>query len=246
MPDEDLIPAEGPVASPSAEEPADAPAPAPVPDVALGGDLVESTRALLRELDLLGDAEESPAVASVQADPSNASIFWAVASGALVALAWALVAIWWSGEETANQVAAVGGAAIITAAALLSVGYLMAADVRGRTAAAVAAIQARESIALAMIEASAAAEAEREAARAAAAATPGSGLATAPSELVALPKKVKVRYLTRPKGDRKGWTAIAIERRGGGDEGEAEGEIRYLLVRRNEKAMADAKEVSFD
>ncbi|MCB0866364.1 MAG: hypothetical protein KDB58_11680 [Solirubrobacterales bacterium] len=195
--------------------------------------VAESARALLRELDLLGGAEEGPAGGAVEAAVSKAAMFWAAASGALVALAWAILAIWWSGEETANQVAAIGGAAIVTAAALLSISYMTAADVRSRAAVAVAAIQAREHIAIAMIESAAAAERASEALRA--------SQASPPSELVALPKKVKVKYMTRPKGDKKGWTAIAIERRGGRDEGE----LRYLLVRGDEKAMADAKEVSF-
>ena len=194
-----------------------------------GDELVEAARALLRELNLLGTDEGSQEVAPVEAGATKAAMFWAAASGALVAVAWACVAIWWSGEETANQVAAIGGAALVTAAALLSISYLMAADVRGRAEAAVATIQAREHIAVAMIEAAAAAKVAEAAAAAA---------ASPPSELVALPKKVRVKYLTRPKGEKKGWTAIAIERRG-------EDELRYLLVRGNEKAMADAKVVSF-
>lgn len=206
-----------------------------------GDDLVEATRALLRELKLLGadgageTDEGASGVAPIEAGATKAAMFWAAASGALVAVAWACVAIWWSGEETANQVAAIGGAAIVTAAALLSISYLMAADVRSRAEAAVATIQAREHIAVAMIEAAAAA---KVAAAEGAAAAEAAEVASRPSELVALPKKVRVKYLTRPKGEKKGWTAIAIERRG-------EDELRYLLVRGNEKAMADAKEVSF-
>ncbi len=160
-------------------------------------------------------------------------MFWAAASGALVALAWAILAIWWSGEETANQVAAIGVRRSLRRRRCSPSATWTAADVRSRAAVAVAAIQAREHIAIAMIESAAAAERASEALRA--------SQASPPSELVALPKKVKVKYMTRPKGDKKGWTAIAIERRGGRDEGE----LRYLLVRGDEKAMADAKEVSF-
>ena len=43
----------------------------------------------------------------------------------------------------------------------------------------------------------------------------------------------------RRKGDKKGWKAIAIERRG-------KDELRYLLVRGREKELVEADEVSFD
>ena len=255
-------------------------------------DLVTSTRKLLAELNLVGTGEIGAAgVSPIEADATNAAKFSAVAGGVLVAVAWAGLAIWWSGEETANQVAGIGAAALITAATVVGLAYLMITDIRSRTAAAVASTHARESIALAMIEASVAARqveadaavekaaAEAEATKAAAdaaakqadaeAEVARAAIATAASraeaqveaarvttdveaareaaaaerqpvgELVALPKKVEVRNLSRRKGDKKGWKAIAIERRG-------KDELRYLLVRGREKELVEADEVSFD
>ena len=178
-----------------------------------GDDLIEPTRTLLRELNILPTDEEladakggkavlfgpPQSVALIEAGITSATKYWAAGGAALVAIAWGSVKAWWAGEELSNQVAAIAGASIVTAALVIAIAYLLASDVRGRAAAAVATIQARERIALAMIDAAVEV-------RKAEAAPP-------PTELVALPKKIRAKYLTRPKGEKKGWTAIAIERK---------------------------------
>ena len=65
---------------------------------------------------------------------------------------WASVGTWFKGQEGNVKVATLIGAAIVTAAAVLAIGYLIASDVRGRAAASVTTIEARSRVAQTMIE----------------------------------------------------------------------------------------------
>ncbi len=175
-----------------------------------GDDVLAPARILLQELNLLGSDTETEAagsapavftgppqsVALIEAGATAASKWWATGLGASVVTAWGAVRTWWSGEQPANQRVALWVAAIVTAAALLGIAYLLASDVRGRAAAAVATIDARATIAVTMTRS---AEAVYEP-------TP----TAATEQLVPLPAPLEVSHTRKPQAEESGWRAVAL------------------------------------
>lgn len=202
-------------------------------------DVRQPVRALLEDLNLLGSTDEENAadgfqavfagppqsVALIEAGATAASKWWAAGLGASVIATWGSVATWWGGQDAAIKVAVVGGAAIVTAALAIAIGYLIASDVRGRAAAAVSLIEARANLATTMINA-----AERVYK------PPPAGSLV---ELVPLPGQLRARNLGRPADDEKGWLAVAMER-------QPDGEIHYILVKGSSEEKVAASGLSFE
>lgn len=203
-----------------------------------GTDVCRPVRTLLEDLNLLGTAQDldkakgsgsllsSPpqSVALIEAGATAASKWWASGLGALVIPTWGAVLAWWGGQDTTIKAVVVGGAALVTAALVLSIGYLIASDVRGRAAAAVSIIEARARLATTMIQA---AESVYEPTAAASVV-----------EVVPLPSQVKAKNFARPADDEDGWLVVAMERH-------ADGSLRYILVKGSSEATVPASQLEF-
>lgn len=125
--------------------------------VADATDLRQPVRLQLEDLNLLGNAADTAkadgigaafagppqSVAVIEAGATAAAKWWAAGFGASVIATWGTLVKWWGGQESNIKVAALVGAALVTAALVLSIGYLLASDVRGRAAASVATVDAR-------------------------------------------------------------------------------------------------------
>lgn len=207
-----------------------------------GADLVGPTQQLLHGLGLLGTAKDNDeadgfatvlqgppqSVALIEAGATAASKWWATGLGATVLAAWSTVARWWSGEPEANQRVALWAAAIVTAAAVLGIAYLLASDVRGRSTAAAATIRARTQVAIAVIQASGSAYAPASAPAAA---------AVSSEQLVALAQPLPVNYVTQPADNETGWRAVALLSNGNDV-------TRYLVMNGGQQAWVDKGEIA--
>lgn len=212
----------------------------PAKAVSTGTDLREPTQALLRAVSLLGsdtdmDKAGNPlaaltgppqSVALIEAGATAASKWWATGLGATVAATWAAVVKWWGTQEPDLKRAVVFSAAVVSAALVLAIGYLIASDVRGRAAAAVATINARASIAEAMVAASQKVYDPTSAA--------GGDV-----QIAGLPTAIKVRYVAKQGADEHGWLAVAVERAGSGT-------LQYVLVKGREQVRATADTIDFE
>jgi hypothetical protein len=129
-------------------------------------DVGEPVRGLLRNLRLLGAHEKDgdgflstftgppQSVALIEAGATAVSKWWAAGLGAVVIAIWANVIGWWNAQASIDvKVVVIAGAAFVTGTIVLAIGHLLASDVRGRAAAAVANINARARVAEAMLEA---------------------------------------------------------------------------------------------
>ncbi|MFC5262128.1 hypothetical protein ACFPJ1_08400 [Kribbella qitaiheensis] len=202
---------------------------------ATGQDILDPTAALLRGVNLLGTAEDNkqadsfgatfkgpPAsVALIEAGATAASKWWATGLAAGVAVAWGRVAVWWDGQQPDTQRAVLLAAGIVTAAAVLGIAYLLGSDVRGRSIAAVATIEARARIAEAMIQ-----TAQVSAAAPTATATPS-------TQLVTLPEAFSVRHTALAGADEIGWRAVAVLTDG-------KDIIKYLVIKGAAHEWVDA------
>jgi hypothetical protein len=201
-----------------------------------GNDVRVPVRVLLEDLNLLGkQAEDDKAgafaatftgppqsVALIEAGATAASKWWATGLGAVVAAAWASVVGWWPNQETSIQIAVLGGVSIITAAVAVSIGYLIASDVRGRAAAAVAVIEARAGLATTMLHAAETVY-EPEA-------------STSAAVLVPLPNNMRVKKLRGE--DDEDWLAVAMER-------QPDGEIKYVIVKGSSQETVSVSDLKF-
>jgi hypothetical protein len=201
-----------------------------------GDDVLAPATALLRGLNLLGKPEETAdagkpgaaftgppqSVALIEAGATAVSKWWATGLGASAIAAWSTVASWWGGQAAATQRVALWTAAIITAAAILGIAYLLGSDVRGRAAAAVATIEARCKLGDTLARTSEAAFNP----------TPPS-----PSEqFVALPSPLQVSYSTKPSAEESGWRAIALV-------SNAKDLTKYLVVKDADHEWVDAAQI---
>lgn len=202
-----------------------------------GTDVRGPVRTLLEDLNLLATAEDlnkatgfesllgpPQSVALIEAGATSASKWWANGLGALLIPTWVAVLKWWGDQGTTIKAVVVGGAALVTAALVLSIGYLIASDVRGRAAAAVSIIEARARLATTMIQA---AESVHE-----------PTAATSMVEVVPLPSQVKAKNLARPGHDEDGWLVVAMERH-------VDGNLKYILVKGSSEVTVPASELEF-
>lgn len=201
-------------------------------------DVRKPVRDLLEDLNLLGSRTEtekagtfasiftgpSQSVALIEAGATAAAKWWAAGLGATVAVVWASVVGWWGNQESGIKMVVVGGAAFATAALVWSIGYLIASDVRGRSAAAVATIEARSRLAEKMI--AAAQEAYKPASPA------------IEVQIVPLPQGVRVKNTEQPATNEEGWLALAMERH-------PDGSLKYIVVKGSHEATVTAAKLEF-
>lgn len=119
----------------------------------------------------------------------------------------------------------VGGAAVVTAALIVAIGYLIASDVRGRAAASVSIIEARASLAETMVKA----------AKAVYEPTPA-GFAP---EILPMPSDVLATYTRAKAANEDGWRVVAMER-------QSDGSVKYIVVKGSEEHRAAASELKFN
>ena len=160
-------------------------------------------------------------VALIEAGLTAAAKWWSAGLGVTVAATWGAVFKWWGEQNDGIQATMIGGAFVVTAAAALAVGYLLASDVRGRAAATVATVDARARVATTMIEAA-------------------TGVYEQPSEepetqLIPLPATVNVRNI---EADDDGWRAVAIER-------QPDGSLKYVIVKGSQQAILPVSKIGF-
>ena len=182
--------------------------------VSTADDVLSPTKRLLNGISLLGgetDGDKASdgdgfgsvwggppqSVALIEAGATAAAKWWGAGLSGAVVAAWAAVGTFW-GDNPDVHTALVTGAAIVTAALILAIGYLIASDVRGRAQAAAATIDARSKVAVAMLDA------EETVYR--------RPPATYEPELVALSPSRGVVNRKAPPGEEPGWEAVALQR----------------------------------
>lgn len=204
--------------------------------VADENDILEPLTRLLKGINLQGNPKETEkagafastftgppqSVALIEAGATAANKWWSAGLGAIAATAWTSVHVWWGHLDPAGQRTALVAAAIVTAAAVLGIAYLLGSDVRGRGAAAVATIQARTQLAATMIQAAQASYANAPASPA--------------GELVALPAPIQVNYVVKPRDEEQGWCAIALLSDG-------KNVTRYLVFKDGHNEWVDSADV---
>lgn len=213
----------------------------------IGNDDTPTTRdssPLLRFLNALGikgtsietDAAGGPAaaiggppqsVALIEATATAASKWWSAGLGASVAGLWGVVSLWWDGQHAATQRVGLWMAAIVTAAAVIGIAYLLGSDVRGRAAAAVATIEARAQVGDTLLGA-----AQASLVPSLPCSSPASHAA-----LVALAPPINVNYIPKASADEPGWKAIALFSNG-------DDVTKYLVVKGAEQEWADASAIT--
>jgi hypothetical protein len=203
-----------------------------------GADLRAPVRDMLEGLMLLGSDKDMQdaagmkalftgppqSVALIEAGATAASKWWATGLGATAAGLWAIVGTWYDTQPERVQMVILGGTAVVTAALVLALGYLIASDVRGRALASIGVIEARAKVATTMVEA-----ARRVYAPPA---------DSTPPELIPLPKALRARNQRVAAANQDDWLAVAIERR-------ADGTTNYLLVKDSTEASLPASAVEF-
>jgi hypothetical protein len=211
--------------------------------VSQGTDLQEPVVSLLHALSLLGSPKEMDAargpgavvggppqsVALIEAGATAGSKWWAAGFGTSAVAAWASVAKWVGGQPEGIKAVALGGAFFVTAAAVVAIGHLFAADVRGRAAAAVATIGARERLAAAMLNVA-------EAVSSGGAAAPAAVAEGA--QWLALSPRLVVRNVVVPAENEEGWHAVAL---GVGNDGA----VKYLVVKGTDEAVLGHSQLEF-
>jgi hypothetical protein len=215
-----------------------------VPSEAVSGDDISSpTTELLRRLSLLPTTAElqeagrprsafsgpPDSVALIEAGATAANKWWAAGLGGAVAVTWAAVVPWWKGAGAGTQHVVLWVAAIVTAAALLSIAHLLGSDVRGRAAVATETVRARASVAEAFVRA----------AQLAHVGTPGEGAVghavRGRLQLISLPP-LTVEYIAKPGADEAGWMALALVTDG-------YQQIRYLVAKGVSQEWVDSDKI---
>jgi hypothetical protein len=193
-------------------------------------DLLAGLNLLPSEQDLADAAKPSAAlrgtpasVAVIEGGATSAAKWWSAGAGAAIVGMWGSVAGWWSDLDAEVQGSALIGAAVVTAALALAIGFLLGNDVRGRATAAAATIEARRAITVQWVKSSAAVY------------DPSS---LSPATLIALPSTLAIKLTTQPSSNESGWRAVAIERA-------ADGTLRYIVVKGSQELRATAAELDF-
>lgn len=205
-----------------------------------GEDLVAPTQTLLQGLYLLGTTAEMAqgdgfnafigrtpqSVAVIESAATAISKWWTAGLGAVVISAWGSVVKYW-GDYPDQRNTTLIAAAVVSAAALVGIAYVVGSDVLGRSQASVATINARRDIATTV---TAAALSLRAPAPAEAEDTRG-----APTT-IHLPAALPARSLHGPDTD--GWLAVLAQLEG-------TTVTQYLLVKGATTQWTDAADVVF-
>lgn len=215
-----------------------------VPSEAVAGDdIADPSFTLLRGLKLLPTEEElskargitsafsgpPESVALIEAGATAASKWWAAGLSGFVVAAWAFIRGWWSSNPD-NQHVALWVGAIVTAAAILGIAYLLGSDVRGRAAVATETVRARAAVAEAFVRA-----AEQAHARAAATAARVNA-AREDGFLMGFLPGIVVEHTGRAGADEGGWRVLAVLTDG-------DRRTRYLLGKGSLHEWVDAERV---
>ncbi len=205
-----------------------------------GSDLSAPTQQLLRDLNLLpldGDLEKANDPAKVlKATPDSVVVIEAGATRAAKVWTWLVagagvgwtvgVKVVWNtiGESnTWNQPMAILALGLGFVAAVIGIASLLGSDIRGRAAATVATVEARQQVATAMIEA---AQSSYQQDADVAAAMP-----------TALPGVVPVNNGEMIGADENGWNALAVR--------EKDGHTEFLLTKGRATSWVDSQHVEF-
>jgi hypothetical protein len=202
-----------------------------------GNDVAAPAVAILGALNLLPSEDDLKAaggpvaalggppqsVVVIEAGATAFSKWWAGGAGVALVGVWTSIVGFWKQNGGDTQRVVLWVAAIVSAAIVLGIAYVIASDLSGRAAASVATISARRDVATAVVNVS----------RSGATAEPALG------PITPLNPPVAVTFVTRPANEEGGWKAIAIQSYGDASK------IKYLLVKGLETAWAPAAEVSF-
>lgn len=218
-------------------------------------DLLGPAQTLLHGLNLLGTKEETeqqgvitsppPSVALIEASATSLGKAWATGLGASVVAVWGGIATWWLKQNQNVQVTVLWEAGIASASAIVAIGYILGSDLRGRSAAAVATIQARATIATALVTASESA-AVLSVSTASSCPPPGGCCQPSPpapnpmptsSVITALTPPVQVEWIARPAADETGWQAVAMS--------SGASTVQFYLVKGPVQQWVNAGEVTF-
>jgi hypothetical protein len=216
-----------------------------IPGLAIGRtpedvDLLAPAAELLRGLSLLpthADIEKNnrknpfattpDSVAVIEAGATTASKWWAasIAAGS-TGITAGIVRVWEEIGKTSdwNQPVAIFAVGLVIAAGTIGIVSLLGSDIRGRAAATVATIEARQQVACVFIQ-----EAQRSYQNA----------ETEPlvAQSISLPGIAEVKNRGESGDDELGWKAIAAR--------EQDGKIDYLLVKGKQTAWTEAGDVDF-
>jgi hypothetical protein len=208
-------------------------------DEAAGKDLSQPVSDLLQRLNLLPNDDQlaeargfvsafagSPqSVAVIESTATALSKWWAAGLSAAVGSAWAALRVFWDQIPASVQPSLLISLAVVSAAVVLAVGHILAQDVRGRSVASVATIEARASVARTMMGSS-----ERSYKQS----------SEVPStQLVSLPAGTIVRW-TAKTGDleESGWLALALK---------IEGDNNFFKIAKDKThAWVPESEIQFD
>ncbi|MDQ4144908.1 MAG: hypothetical protein M3198_14445 [Actinomycetota bacterium] len=202
-----------------------------------GADIVGPVVAVLRELQVLpteGDLATAgkpsaffggppQSVAVIEAGATALSKWWAAGLGTAAIAGWAYVVNFWNDISGASQRTLMLAVAITSAALILSIGFIVGSDVRGRAAGTVATIEARSGIARTVMHLAQGRDEEET---------------VSPPTITALQPR-SVKYLTRSGDDESGWVAIALRAKADGTD------RKYLIVKGNIDAWASPAELQF-
>jgi hypothetical protein len=216
-----------------------------IPGLAIGRtpedvDLLAPAAELLRGLNLLpthADIEKNKkknpfqttpdSVAVIEAGATTASKWWAtsIAAGS-TGITAGIVSVWKDiGEANPwNQPVAIFAVGLVIAAGTIGIVYLLGSDIRGRAAAMVATIDARQQVACVFIQ-----EAQRS--------HQDAGAEAVLAASISLPGIAEVKNRRESGDDELGWKAIAAR--------EQDGKIDYLLVKGKQTAWTEAGDVDF-
>ncbi len=208
----------------------------PAAAVASAGDDVSVPLAqLLRDLSLLptkDDLEKSSklttaitgtpdSVAVIEAGATAVSKAWAAGLGVAATTLWGSVVKLWDGNEAQRGVM-LWVAGIVSAAAVLAIGYIVSSDVGGRAAATVATYEARWQVAVAMLVGAQAVHESQED-------------ADNEWDVLALPAALTVKNTSVAGADESGWKALVIR--------SSKGETEYWLIKGSRHAWVKASDV---
>lgn len=222
---------------------------APLPGKATEGghDVIFPTVKVLTALNLLSDKSSEgfadaftgppSSVALLEAGATAAAKWWSVAGAAAFAGTWAAVRGFWDGNSAANQRMLLISAAIVSAAIIVAIGYLLACDVRGRAAAMVATIEARSRVAQSIAQAAGVA-APNPVIGASKPRVDGSTSAANERQIVHITGRV--RYFKVPQENEPGWSAIAMSAQADGSD------VRFYIGKDGRYEWVSPTDVKFD
>jgi hypothetical protein len=166
----------------------------------------------------------STSVAVIESTATAAAKWWSAGLGTAVLAVWGGIRSFWVSSESSLHAPILYGAAFVTAAALLGITYLLSSDVRARSMAASATIEARARVALGVLHASTAT-------------TSPSGTGVTEDGTIVVLGDHDVTYAAAGGAGQGGWKALAA--RFSADK------VDYLVVRGAQTVWAASDQVTF-